>query len=131
MTCAHVVHVALKKLPGVEAVDVSLNKGFASVKLKPGNTLSVPQFWQAIHQNGYTPKNTAVSVRGELSNSQGQMKLKVSGVGDVLTVVADPKNPMPFQTAVAKSGQTVVVHGVMLPVKDLKTPVPLRIDQVQ
>ena len=34
MTCAHVVDVALKKVAGVESVEVSLNKGLATVKLK-------------------------------------------------------------------------------------------------
>ena len=69
MTCAHVVDVALKKVPGVESVEVSLNKGLATVKLKPGNTVSVPQFWQLIHEKGYTPKATAVLVRGELAEA--------------------------------------------------------------
>ena len=36
MTCAHVVDVALRKVAGVESVEVSLNKGLATVKLKPG-----------------------------------------------------------------------------------------------
>ena len=60
MTCAHVVDVALKRVAGVESVEVSLNKGLATVKLKPGNTVSVPQLWELIHKNGYTPKATAV-----------------------------------------------------------------------
>jgi copper chaperone CopZ len=71
MTCAHVVDVALKKVAGVESVEVSLNKGLMSGKLKPGNTVSVPQLWELIHKNGYTPKTTAVSVRGELANVNG------------------------------------------------------------
>ncbi len=131
MTCAHVVHVALKKLPGVDTVDVSLNKGLATVRLKPGNTLSVPQFWQTIHQNGYSPKNTGISVRGELSNLQGQMKLKVSGSNEMLSLIADPKNPAAFKAVQAKAGQIVTAHGVMTPVKDLKTAVPLTIDRIQ
>jgi len=39
MTCAYAVRVALMKFPGVESADVSLNKGLATVKLKPGNTI--------------------------------------------------------------------------------------------
>ena len=92
MTCAHVVDVALKKVAGVESVEVSLNKGLATVKLKPGNTVSVPQLWELIHKNGYTPKTTAVSVRGELANVNGQLRLKVSGTKDTLALAADPKN---------------------------------------
>jgi copper chaperone CopZ len=74
MTCAHVVDVALKKVAGVESVEVSLNKGLATVKLKPGNTVSVPQLWELIHKNGYTPKVTTVSVRGELASGIGGLQ---------------------------------------------------------
>jgi copper chaperone CopZ len=131
MTCAHVVHVALKKMPGVESVDVSLNKGLATVRLRAGNTLSVQQFWQTIHQNGYTPKNTAVSLRGELVNAKGQMKLKITGTNEVLDLVADSSNAAAYKTAESKLGQTVTIEGVMVPMKNLKTPVPLEVRRVQ
>ena len=42
MTCAHLVDVALKKVAGVESVEVSLNKGLATVKLKPGKPARRP-----------------------------------------------------------------------------------------
>ena len=70
MTCAHVVDVALKKVKGVESVEVSL-KGLATVKLKPGNGVTVLQLWQLLHEKGYTPKGTTISVRGDLANGQG------------------------------------------------------------
>ena len=44
MTCAYAVRVAIMKFPGVEAADVSLNKGLATVKLKPGNTFGPANF---------------------------------------------------------------------------------------
>lgn len=131
MTCAHVVNVALKKLTGVESVEVSLNKGLATVKLKPGNTVSVPQLWQLIHEKGYTPKATTVTVRGDLANVQGRLQLKVSGTNEVLALVADPKNATSYGEAQNKLGQTVVAHGVMMPTKDLKAPVPLQVSQVK
>jgi len=131
MTCAHVVDVALKKVAGVESVDVSLNKGLATVKLKPGNAVSVPQFWELIHKNGYTPKSTAVSVRGDLANVNGQLRLNVSGTKETLTLAANPKNPTAYSEASKKLGQTVTVQGVMEPGKDLKTPVPLQVSQVE
>ncbi len=40
-------------------MEVSLNKGLASVKLKPGNTLTMQQFWQAVKRNGFTPKESS------------------------------------------------------------------------
>ena len=131
MTCAHVVNVALKKVPGVESVEVSLNKGLASVKLKPGNSVSVPQLWQLIHEKGYTPKATAVSVRGELATSQGRLHLKVSGTKDLLMLVSDAKNAAAYGDALKKPGQIVTVQGVMTPGKDLKASVPLQVGQVK
>jgi copper chaperone CopZ len=131
MTCAHVVDVALKKVAGVESVEVSLNKGLATVKLKPGNTVSVPQLWELIHKNGYTPKTTAVSVRGELANVNGALELKVSGTKDTLPLVADAKNAAAFGEASKKVGQLVVVQGVLVPAKNLKAPVPLQVDGVK
>jgi copper chaperone CopZ len=130
MTCAHVVDVALKKVAGVESVEVSLNKGLATVKLKPGNTVSVPQLWELIHKNGYTPKTTAVSVRGEVANVNGTLQLKVSGTKDTLSLAADAKNAAALADASKKVGQTVVIQGVMVPAKDLKAAVSLQVDQV-
>jgi len=131
MTCAHVVNVALKKVAGVDTVEVSLNKGLATVKFKPGNAVSVPQLWQLLHDKGYTPKATTVSTRGELINAQGRLQLKVSGTKDVLALSADPKNPSPFSEAQKRAGQTATVQGVMMPGKDLKASVPLQVTQVK
>jgi copper chaperone CopZ len=131
MTCAHVVNVALKKVAGVESVEVSLNKGLATVKLKPGNTVSVPQLWEVIHKNGYTPKATTVLVRGAVENAQRGVQLHVSGTKDTLALASDAKNPAAFTEVGKKTGQTVIVEGVMTPAKDLKNPVPLQVGQVR
>jgi copper chaperone CopZ len=131
MTCAHVVNVALKKVSGVESVEVSLNKGLASVKLKPGNTVSVPQLWEIIHQNGYTPKATTVSVRGDLAEAQGRLQLKVSGTNQMLALATDPKNTELKNEVHQKLGQTTILQGVMAPGKDFKAPVPLQVSQVK
>jgi copper chaperone CopZ len=131
MTCAHVVHVALKKVAGVESVEVSLNKGLATVKLKPGNTASVPEFWELIHKNGYTPKSTTVSARGDVANVSGHLQFTVSITKEVLTLASDPKNPAAYVEASKRVGKTVVIQGVMMPGKDLKAAVPLQVEQVK
>lgn len=131
MTCAHIVDVAMKKVPGVDTVNVSLNKGLATVKLKPGNTVSVPQFWELLHQKGYTPKTTEVFARGELAGGPGRLQLKISGTNDVLNLRPDPKNAAAYSEATKKVGQSAVVQGVMVPGKDLKALVPLQITEVK
>src|SRR5690349_876735 len=120
MTCAHIVDVALKKVPGVEAVEVSLNKGLATVKLKPGNTVSVPQLWELLHEKGYTPKATEVAVRGGVIGEPRHLQLNVSGTKDVLNLTPDPRNAGAYTEAAKKVGQSVVIQGVMVPGRDLK-----------
>jgi copper chaperone CopZ len=41
--CAHAVRVSLKAVSGVEWVEVSLERGLATVKMKPGNTTTLKQ----------------------------------------------------------------------------------------
>src|SRR5262245_39795588 len=92
MTCAHIVNVALKKLPGVESADVSLNKALVKVRFTAGNTISVPQLWQLLGSKGYTPRTTVVSVRGDVTESQGRFQLKVAGTPDVISLAPYPGN---------------------------------------
>jgi copper chaperone CopZ len=124
MTCAHVVNVALKKVSGVESVEVSLNKGLATVKLKPDNAVSIPQLWEIIRKNGYTPKSTNVLVRGEVVNSGGSVQLKVSGTKDTLPLAASAD-------VARKLGQTVVIRGVIEPSKDPKASAPLIVQEMK
>ena len=128
MTCAHVVDVALKKTVGVESVEVNLNQGRATVKLKPGNTVTVPQLWELIHQKGYTPKRTGVLARGVLSQPNGKLQFQVSGSSTILAVAVDPKAPAVLADALNK---TVKIRGAMEPGKDFKAPVPLQLNQVE
>ncbi|PYV15801.1 MAG: hypothetical protein DMG21_13940 [Acidobacteria bacterium] len=44
---AHAVSVAIKKIPGVENVNVSLNKGPASIAPAAGNTVKMEQMRKA------------------------------------------------------------------------------------
>jgi hypothetical protein len=49
----------------------------------------------------------------------------------VLNLAPDPKNAAPYNEAAKKSGQPVVIQGVMLPGKDLKALTPLVVNQVK
>jgi copper chaperone CopZ len=130
MTCAHVVYVALKKVPGVDSVGVSLNKGLATVKLKPGNTVTVSQLWKLIHDQGYTPKATTVLVRGELSSNQAKLQLKPTGTNVVIPLAPDTKKPAAYRQLSNSVGQKVTVRGLLNPAKDFKMPVPLQVTEV-
>src|SRR5215467_12046846 len=125
MTCAYAVRVALMKFQGVESADVSLNKGLATVKLKPGNSIRPSEFWEAIRKNGNTPKATHVTVRGEVQ--LGGTQLKVSGSNEVFQL----KAAAPLQQQLnASTGKTVTLDGSLTPNKDVKAAVPLEVQAV-
>jgi copper chaperone CopZ len=131
MTCAHVVHVALMKVAGVDAVDVSLNKGLATVTLKPGNKITPGQLWQIIHSQGYTPKATTVLVRGELVGAAGKVQLRVPESGEIIALAADPKHADVFAAIDKRIGQAVTIRGVMSPGKYFKAAVPFQVEDVK
>ena len=126
MTCAYAVRVALMKIPGVESADVSLNKGLATVKLKPGNTVRPSQLWEAIHKNGNTPKATRVTVRGQVAGSGTQFQ--VSGSNEAFSVGAPPALAAQLKNA---AGKQVTVEGTLTPGKDVKAAVPLEVTAVR
>ena len=126
MTCAYAVRVALTKVPGVESVEVSLNKGLATVKLKPGNTIRPIQLWEAIRKNGNTPKVTRVVVRGEVTGEGSQ--LKVAGSNEVFTLKALGGVSPQLKAA---AGKTVTIEGTLTPGKDPKAAVPLEVQTVR
>ena len=81
------MRVSLKSVAGVESVDVSLEKGLAAVKMKPGNTATLKQLQGAITKNGFTMKESNATVAGTILVADGKTQLKVSGSNDVLQLV--------------------------------------------
>ena|SRR5579864_1069968 len=126
MTCAYAVRGALKKFQGVESVEVSLNKGLATVKLKSGNTLQPQQFWEAVHRNGFTPKSTGVLVRGEVIG--GGSQLKVTGTSQIFELKAEPKT---LAEARRMAGKAILVEGVLTPDPDPKKSIPLEVRSIR
>ncbi|HMF98936.1 MAG TPA: heavy metal-associated domain-containing protein [Vicinamibacterales bacterium] len=100
--------VAIKKLDGVESVDVSLEKATADIRLKPGNTITLPQLRKIIRQSGYPTKNAQVNARGTFVERNGQPALDLQN-GSFLELSVKPS------TAAASA---VDVTGVSRVVKD-------------
>lgn len=103
------MRVSLKAVPGVESVEVSLEKGLAVVKMKPGNSVSFKQLNEAIAKNGFTMKDSVATVAGTVDESNGKAVLRVSGSSDVLTLIPDGS----AQNAAPETGKSVVVTGVV------------------
>ena len=66
------MRVSLKSVAGVDSVDVSLEKGLAVVKMKPGNTATLKQLNEAITKNGFTMKDSTATVVGTVIETDEQ-----------------------------------------------------------
>lgn len=131
MTCAFAVRGAIKKIAGVETVDVSLNKGLATVKMKPGNKVALEQIWETVRKNGFTPKETNVVLRGELVQASGKLEVKVSGSNRSYDLIADPKAPRALDEAKSLTGKAVTIEGSLNPGKDLAAALPLLVRRIR
>lgn len=109
------MRVSLKSVSGVASVDVSLEKGLAVVKMKPGNTASLKQLNEAITKNGFTMKDSTATVAGIVVTTEGKTTLRVTGSSDLrqndlLQMV--PQSPSATDSALFV-GKTVVVEGTI------------------
>jgi copper chaperone CopZ len=117
------VRVSLKSVPGVDTVNVSLEKGLASVTLKPGNSATLKQLGDAIAKNGFTMKQSEATIAGQVVQDAGKLKLQVTGSNEKLELVPDANaQPVPANLA----GKTVEVMGTIPEAAKGKTPEVIR-----
>ena len=95
---------------GVESVQVSLEKGLATVKFKAGNSVTLKQLQGAITKNGFTMKESKIVAAGKLLQEGGNTKFQISGSNDVLLLAAEGSGAaMPP----ASSSATFLVEGTI------------------
>jgi copper chaperone CopZ len=86
------VSVAVRKLDGVETVDVSLAKSSVVITLKPNNTITLPQLRRVIRSSGYPTKDAQVDARGRITERGGKPVFDLLN-GSVLELAERPANP--------------------------------------
>ena len=104
------MRVSLKSVAGVDSVDVSLEKGLAAVKLKPGNITTLKQLQQSITKNGFTMKQSNAIIGGTVLVLDGKTQLQVSGSNDVLQLIPESQT---VTNVAAMQGKSVVVAGTI------------------
>jgi copper chaperone CopZ len=121
--CAHAVRVSLKSVSGVDTVNVSLEKGLASVKMKPDNTVTLKQLNDAITKNGFAMKQSVARVAGTVAVFNGKTMLRVSGSSDALELLPESAS---VQKANAMEGKSVLVQGTIPEARKGKLPDSIR-----
>ena len=64
--------VAVKKLEGVETVEVSLEKASAVITFKADNKITLPQLRRIIRSIGYPTKEAQIVARGSVIDRDGK-----------------------------------------------------------
>jgi len=100
----------LKSVSGVDSVDVSLAKGLASVKMKPGNSVMLKQLQSAITKNGFTMKDSSATVAGTIVVANERAQVQVSGSNELLTLI--PESQISVDPT-ALQGKSVLVEGTI------------------
>jgi hypothetical protein len=96
----------------VDSVEVSLNQGLATVKLKPGNTVTLEQLRKAVEKNGFVTRQADVLIRGQLLFSS-KPRLKVLGTDEFYELIPAPANGSVLTNSQELSGKTVIVNGTV------------------
>jgi hypothetical protein len=122
------VRVSLKSVSGIDSVNVSLEKGLASVKMKAGNTVTFKQVQQAITKNGFTMKSSEVIVKGKMLVTNGQPQLQVSGSGDLVSLIPDH---LPGADVSGLANKTVAVEGILSEAGRGKAPDTIRFQSIK
>jgi hypothetical protein len=108
---------ALKKMKGVEKVEVKLNAGLAIVHLKSGNHISLQDMKKVISDHGFTPGDAIVKFTGTVNSENGKTWIEVRDVNDVLNLDDAAANSVSSQI-----GKTLTLQGkVIAPDKKSKT----------
>jgi copper chaperone CopZ len=111
--CAHAVRVGMEKLAGVESVEVSLNRGLASLKLKAGNSVRLEQVHEVVTSKGFTPREARVAVMGEMKAGDGRPGFKVSGIEQLYEVEIDSKAAISPAELGKLAGRKLMAEGVI------------------
>jgi hypothetical protein len=66
-------------MDGVEAVDVSLERGLASIRFADAGRVDVVAIRAAIRDNGFTPREAELWVAGTVAEESGRLVLRAPG----------------------------------------------------
>ena len=105
----------MKKLPGVESVDVSLEKAMTHLELKPGNDVTLAQLRDIIKSRGFNAREAQVTAVGRLFEKGEQRMLDLAPARMLLTVSTGEGSPLAAtaRTLAARGTLRVEVTGVV------------------
>ncbi len=104
--CAYGLERGLKKMDGLEKVQVSLNDGKAYLQLSVNNKLTLKKIQELVKSNGFSARNAIVTLKGELSKVGDEWQLNT----DDETFTITPDTPANVLSALNTRQVTVKGH---------------------
>jgi len=73
--CAYGLEKRLKKVEGVEKVEIKVDQATAELAVKKGKALSIEEVEKAVKDGGFTPRELSLTVTGRLAEQDGRTVL--------------------------------------------------------
>lgn len=82
----------MKKVQGVQSVNVTLNNGLVTIQLALGNHVTMADLRKLITSNGFSPREATVLVDGVIVavDGGGVPTLKVDGTNEMFPLIVSP-----------------------------------------
>jgi copper chaperone CopZ len=90
--CNGAMNKALKKLDGVESIELLPDKGTAEIRLKADNKITLRQVRGIVKSTGYTPGDAAITARGRITGAGATAAFDLLN-GSTLPIVEGAKDP--------------------------------------
>ena len=100
--CNGAMSRAIKKLDGVESIELVPEKGIAEIRLKAGNKITMGDVRRIVKSTGYTPGDAEITARGRIAGAGSTASLDLLN-GSTLPIAEGAKE---------SSGTIVEVTGV-------------------
>ena len=71
--CAYGLEKKLKKVEGVEKLEIKVDEGIAKITVKKGKSLAISGVEKAVKDGGFTPREISITVTGKLNEQNEQM----------------------------------------------------------
>lgn len=90
--CAYGLEKRLKKVEGVEKLEIQVDQGTANLTVKKGKALPIEAVEKAVKDGGFTPREVSLTVMGRLTERNGRAVLTVPDSEEIFLV--EPKEQL-------------------------------------
>lgn len=84
--CAYGLEKKLKKIEGVEKVEIKVDQATAELVVKKGKALSIDEVEKAVKDGGFTPRELSLTVTGRLAERDGRTVLTIPESEEIFLV---------------------------------------------